>query len=426
MTLSVSPPEASPVIDEPASPSSLPGLSADRPGSRTQTARRRRARGLGLSLALLAALGGLFALGYAPRQRQRATLEADLARALAEPAGVAVVKPSVPSEERVFALPGSIHALERTSVYSRADGFVSRWLVDMGDRVEAGQLLAELDTPEIDRQIDHARASLGEGEATVAQARATRDYSKATLKRYELLAPSGLVTQQELEQRQAQANIDAASVRVAEAKQRAQAADLSRLEQLKSFSRVVSPFAGSVAQRNVERGTLVSSSDNTPLFEIVATDPVRVLVQIPQSRVRDVRSELPATLQVSEYPDVTFQGIVTRSSGTLDPASRTMNVEVRVPNPERRLMPGMYASVRLELASSRRGLVLPATTLVTTNSGVAVGVVDSDGKVKLVPVEIERDQGVEVELRGGLQGDEDVISAPPPGLRDGQVVRVLR
>jgi RND family efflux transporter MFP subunit len=403
----------------------LPGLVVDQPASGTPPVRQRLTRKVGVSLTLLAALAGLFALGYVPKQQRQANLEAGVARTLAEPVSVSVVKPKVPSEERAFALPGSVQALERTSVYSRADGFVSRWLVDMGDRVEAGQLLAELDTPELDRQIDQARASLGESVASVAQAKATRDYSDATLKRYELLAPAGLVTQQELEQRKAQTNIDAASIRVFEAKQRAQAAELARLEQLKSFARVVSPFAGSVAQRNVERGTLVSGA-SLPLFEIVATDPVRVLVQIPQSRVRDVKSELPAAVQVREYPEAKFEGKVTRSSGTLDPTSRTMTVEVQVPNREGRLMPGMYASVRLELASSRRGLVLPATTLVTTNSGVSVGVVDADGKVRLVPVDIERDQGTEVELKGGLEGSEDVIGSPPPGLRDGQIVRVLR
>jgi RND family efflux transporter MFP subunit len=431
MTVSFSPPARPPAAA--TSPATLPGSalpaperSGEQPVSHARRVRRRRSRGVGIGLTLLAALGGLFALGYVPKQRQRAALEADLARTLAEPLAITVVKPRLSDEERAFSLPGSVQALERTSLYSRADGFVSRWLVDMGDRVEAGQLLAELDTPELDRQIEHARASLGESEAEVARAKATRDYSVATLQRYELLAPAGLATQQDLDQRKAQARIDAASIRVAEAKQRAQVAELARLVQLKSFARVVSPFAGSVAQRNVERGTLVSSGDATPLFEVVATDPVRVLVQIPQSRVPAIRAELPASLQVSEYPQQTFEGKVARSSGTLDPTSRTMSVEVRVPNADGRLLPGMYANVRLELASSRRGLMLPATTLVSTGGGMTVGVVDAEGKVTLVPIEIERDQGVELEVKRGLTGTEDVISAPPPGLRDGQVVRVLR
>ncbi|MET0413304.1 MAG: efflux RND transporter periplasmic adaptor subunit, partial [Polyangiaceae bacterium] len=380
MTIPFSPPPSPHIDGTPSIPGttiSLPSPGSDQPHSHTRRARIGRTRGVGIGLSLLAALGGLFALGYVPKQRQRAGLEADLARVLAEPTAVAVVKPKLPTEERAFSLPGSVQALERTRVYSRADGFVSSWHVDMGDRVEAGQLLCVLDTPELDQQIEQARASVGEGDAAVAQAKATHDYSTATLARYELLARSGLATMQELEQRRAQVNIDAASTRVAEAKRRAQTAELRRLGQLKSFARVVSPFAGSVAQRNVERGTLVSAGAGAPLFEIVATDPVRVQVQIPQSRVRDVKSELPALLAVNEYPDRKFQGKVTRSSGTLDPASRTMNVEIRVPNGDGLLLPGMYANVKLELASSRRGLLLPATTLITTSDGIAVGVVDA-------------------------------------------------
>jgi len=370
------------------------------------------------------ALGLLFSLGYFPRHARRAALAEEADRIAREPVSVGVVTPVRAQATRSLLLPGSIQALERASVYSRANGYVRSWRVDMGDHVEAGELLAELDTPELAREMDQAAAALAQADAGILQAEATLAYSRSTLERHSSLASLGLTSQQELEERKAQASVSAANVRVAETERRARAAQLQRLEQLASFARVVAPFTGSVAARSVERGSLVSAGADSPLFEIVAIDPVRVFIQVPQSLVQGVQPGIPAQLELSEFPGVSFAGVLTRSSGTLDAQSRTMKVEVRVPNPDAKLLPGMYASVRLELTSSQRSFLLPATTLLNRKAGTVVAVVDDEDRVRLRPVEIERDSGAEVEIDGGLTGSERVIRAPRPDIAEGQSVRV--
>jgi len=392
---------------------------ASAPARSVQAGRGRRLVALGLG-----ALGLLFSLGYFPRQARRAALAAEADRIAREPVSVGVVSPVRAQATRSLLLPGSIQALERASVYSRANGYVKSWRADMGDHVEAGELLAELDTPELAREIDQAAAALAQAGASILQAQATLAYSRSTLERYSSLASLGLASQQELDERKAQASVSAANLRVAEAERTARAAQLQRLEQLASFARVVAPFAGNVAARNVERGSLVSAGADNPLFEIVAKDPLRVFIQVPQSLVQGVQPGIQAQLELSEFPGVPFAGVLTRSSGTLDPQSRTMKVEVRVPNPDGKLLPGMYASVRLELVSSQRSFLLPATTLLNRKAGTVVAVVDDQDRVRLLPVEIERDSGAEIEIDAGLTGSERVIRAPRPDIAEGQTVRV--
>jgi len=372
----------------------------------------------------IGSLALLFGLGYVPRRTQRDALVREAARVALEPRVVSVVTPLLAKTDRPLLLPGSIQASERAKVYSRANGYVRAWSADMGDPVSAGQLLAELDTPEVDREIDQARASLARAEAVIVQAAATLEFATSTSMRYASLAQEGLISRQELDERLAQANVDTATVRVAEAERNARRADLRRLEQLQSFARVVSPFAGTVSARNVERGTLVNAGAANPLFEVVALDPVRVFLQVPQSLVQSIKPGLAVEIRLNEYPNESFPGELTRSSGTLDPDSRTMNVEVRAPNPDRKLLPGMYASVRVGLQSSRRLHIVPATAIMNQSTGSFVAVVDRESKVRLRPVAIERDSGAEVELGNGLEGNEQVIGAPGPDIVEGLSVRI--
>lgn len=372
----------------------------------------------------LATLGALFLVGYVPRQAQRAALAREVARAAADTPRVVSVRPTPSQAERLLALPGSIEPLETARVHSRASGFVTEWSADMGDHVEAGQVLATLDTPELDQELQQARATLARAEASVLQAKATSQYSKSTHRRYAALAPEGVISLQELAQYAAQADVDAANIRVAQAERDARAADLQRLVQLERFGRIVAPFAGTVSARHVERGALVSGGSSGPLFEIVVTDPVRVYVQVPQSLVADIQPGQAVSLAVNEYPGVEFAGTLTRSSGTLDPESRTMRVEARVPNPEGRLLPGMYANVSTSIKRGRRSFLLPATALIQGAAGPSVASVDGDGNVRLLGVEVERDFGAEVEIKHGLSGAEAIIRAPGPQIRDGARVQL--
>jgi membrane fusion protein, multidrug efflux system len=377
-----------------------------------------------LAATALATLGGLFLVGYVPRREKQVALARDSAAAATEAPKVVTVTPTPTRSERPLLLPGSVEPLETAQVHSRASGFVAEWLADMGDRVEAGQLLARLDTPELDRETEQARATLSRADAGVLQARATAEFAESTHRRFEALAPQGVISRQQLDEYAAQSHVADANIRVALAERRARAADLERLEQLRRFARIVAPFAGTVSARHVERGALIAGGSNGSLFEIVATDPVRVFVQVPQSLVAEIRSGLKVEVGVNEYPGAVFPGTLTRASGTLDPASRTMRVEVRVPNADGRLLPGMYASASMTLERDRASFLLPSTALVQGPAGTRVASVDADGAVRLIPVDVKHDYGAEVEIEHGLGGSETIIRAPGPQIRDGLRVRV--
>jgi membrane fusion protein (multidrug efflux system) len=368
----------------------------------------------------------LFLVGYLPK-RQRAALLATEAESLKHAVPrVALVAPRLGKAGRALSLSATLEGLEQTEVDARANGYVRRWLVDLGDSVQEGQLLAELDTPELDQEIEQARAGLAQSEAAILQASATREFSLASLHRFQALAPEGLATQQDLDQKASQSKVDDANVRVAEAARDSQRANVHRLEQLKSFARVVAPFAGTITERAVQRGKLVAAGTGQHLFKLATLDPIRAFVQVPQSLVASVKQGLPAQVAVAEQRGKAWPGVVTRAASALDSSSRTMSVEVQVPNPDHRLLPGMYADVTLELAASQRVFILPASAIATSKDGVRVAVVGDDGAVKWTKVRLERDNGAEVEISEGLTGSERLIASPGPAVVDGLVVQAIK
>jgi membrane fusion protein (multidrug efflux system) len=315
---------------------------------------------------------------------------------------------------------------EETVVYPRTSGYVRRWLVDLGDKVKEGDLLAEIDTPDLDQQLNQARAQLAQAEAGLLQSRANAEYSKGNLERNRQLLPAGLVSQQTFDQAVAQAGVDQAGIAVSEATIGSQRANLQYLAQLKTFARVVSPFAGTVTLRNVERGTLVTAGNATSLFRISALDPVRVFVQVPQDVAPSVHLDLPAGVTIREFPGRVFTGKVAHAEGALDPATRTMLTEVRVPNPTGELLTGMYAQVSLTLPTPHPVLAVPATAVLNGADGLRVAVVDAGQHVRLAKVVVERDTGPTIEVSSGLQPEDRVIKLPSADLTDGKVVEVAR
>jgi membrane fusion protein (multidrug efflux system) len=271
-----------------------------------------RSRGLFLAVLALALMGAAFAAVYLPRRHARASLEATTAATEQATMRVEVVRPRERASDRAIVLPGSVQPLEETTLYARASGFTRRWLVDIGDKVTDGQLLAEIETPELDQEQAQARAQLAQAEASVLQAKANRDFSRTNLARYVELTKEGLASQQDLDQKKAQAQVDEASVNVAAAAVSAQQANLQRLAQLKSFARVTAPFAGTVTARWIERGALVSPGNATPLFKIAALDPVRVFIQVPQDVAPSVRADVAAKVTIREYAGRAFDGRVVR------------------------------------------------------------------------------------------------------------------
>lgn len=388
---------------------------------RTAAEGRPRRRVLG-PLALALALGALFLLGYLPREQRRATLVAKAEAHAQVPQAVMLAQPKRGKAERTLTLPGNIVGLEETVIYARADGYVVRLLADLGDRVHEGQVLAELDTPEAEQELLQARATLSQSEASLLHAHAKRNQSGATLRRYRALA-AGLTSREELDLKETQLQLDDADVHVAEAARNAQRANVERLKWRQAFAKVRAPFAGTITARTTERGSLVSAGRASPLFKLTTLDTVRLFVSVPQARVAATHPGLDAQVQVAEYAARQFAGTVKRTSDSLDASSRTMTVEVHVPNPERKLLPGMYGSVTLTLDSATSPLNVPATALIVGEHGVKLARVDGEGLVHLIAVEVERDRGSEVEIASGLRGDEQIIVNPGPAVQDGSRVR---
>lgn len=377
-----------------------------------------------LAVCFVLVLAAAFLAAYLPRRRARTELEQAAREAQHALRRVEVVSAKTLSGDHASSLPGAVKPLEETVLYSRASGFVRDWKVDIGDKVRKDDLLAEIETPELDQEILQAQAQLAQAEAGIAQATANRSFSQTTLDRYKKLVASGVATQQDLDQKAAQADVDVANLNMAKAVVGTQRANIARLNQLKSFARVVAPFAGTITARMIDRGALVSPGTAAPLFRIAAIDPVRVFVDVPQDVAPSVRTDMPATVTVREYPDRVFEGRVARTAGALDPASRTLSTEIRVPNGDGALLAGMYADVHLTLPIPHRLEELPATAVVTDAKGVRVEVVGPDGVVHLKPVVIERDLGASVYIAEGLAPGDRVVKIASAELTEGTRVEV--
>lgn len=369
-------------------------------------------------------LAGLFLAGYLPRRHEQ---KSAVAATVAETPAVNVIHPRVDSNVRTLTLPGSLQALEATAVYARATGYVRRWYVDIGDKVTQGQLLAEIDTPDLDQQLEQARATLGQTRASLEQAAANAKYAAITAGRYHELLAQHFVSQQDVDQTQAQADVGAANVHAAQSAVAAQTANLRQLEQLKSFARITSPFAGTITERNIERGTLVTpgSAQGKPLYMIAISNPLRLFIKVPQTFASGIAAGAPVKVRVRQYPGRDFAGTITRTAGALDAATRTLTVEAQVANDQGELFPGAYADVTFPAPLAHGVTVIPVSALIVDAQGTRVATVDAQSKAHFIPVQVGRDQGQEVEIVSGLTGQENVIAAPAGNLVEGTLVKVI-
>jgi RND family efflux transporter MFP subunit len=373
-----------------------------------------------------------FVAGYMPLQRREATVRAEADEREKSLPRVAVMRASHGSSANELMLPGTMQAVTEAPILARADGYLKRRLVDIGDQVKAGQALAEIDAPELEQQtrqadasVQQAQAALEQAEANVEQGKANRELARITADRWATLAVRGLAAQQDSDQYQAQltaqtANVQALGKAVAAQQSNVSAAkaNLSRLQDVQNYSVVKAPFAGVITLRNVDVGALVSTG-NTLLYRIAQVDRLRTYVNIPQGSANAVHAGQPAVLTVSNFPGRMFRGTVARTANALDPASRTMLVEVDVPNADRSLFPGMYANVDLSGSRSNPPLVLPATAIIFRSDGAQVAVVQADGTVHLQKIVVGRDYGDRLEVLQGLTEGVDIITAPVDSAREG-------
>lgn len=378
---------------------------------------------IGVIVALAIVVGGGFAFGYLRKGRASDSRSTDVASETRAPT-VEVTKATVLSSDQALSLPGTVKPLEETKLFARVSGYVRAWHADIGDKVAAGTVLAEIDTPELAAELSQARAQLASARANVKQAAAQRDYSKQNSTRYTTLADQQLVSKSQVEETAAKAATDEATVAAAESNVAAMEANVRRLVELQGFSKVVAPFAGTITTRSIDRGALVQTGGTTPMFTLVATDPVRIFIDVPQTIAPSVKADTPAVVTVREYGGRKFTGKVTRSAGALDEDMHTMTTEIQVPNTDGALMPGMYVQTAITLPTPHRVLEIPSTALYSDADGLRVATVDSQHHVKFVKIVIERDTGATIQITSGLTGDEQIIKIAVPSLRDGDPVSV--
>lgn len=326
---------------------------------------------------------------------------------------VAVVHPLAARLTPEIALPGNTQAFTDTPIYSRTNGYLKHWYFDIGARVKKGQLMAQIETPEVDQQLQVAQADLKSAQANL-------NLANTTSARYQNLLKSNSVSKQETDQATSGAEAKAAAVD-------ASMASVRRLQQLQSFEKVYAPFDGIVTARNTDLGALIDagSAGSTPkeLFHLAAIGQIRVYVPVPEVYATDIAAGAKAYLTLDEFPGESFEGVISRNSSAIDPASRTLNVEVDVPNAKGKLLPGAYVFVHFKTSMHPNGFTIPSNTLLFRSEGLRVGVV-RNGRVQLVPITITHDAGSLVEVRSGLQASDQVILDPSDSLADGQEVHV--
>jgi RND family efflux transporter MFP subunit len=381
-----------------------------------------------LVLGAAVVLSGLLALGIGPRLQRPAPLAETAQAANTYVPIVRVVSPRLAPASTDVVLPGSIQAIKETPIYTRANGYLRRRLVDIGDRIRAGQLLAEIESPDLDQQVMQACATLQQARANLVQARANRDFARVTADRWDQLEARELVAHQDADQQRSAFSVSQANVQAAQTTVSAQEATVRQLEALQPYEKVTAPFAGIITARTADVGALITAGSSTStleLFRMGRIDTLRIYINVPQPFVPAVQPGQTAQVLVQEFPQQSFTGTVVRTANALDPTSRTLLTEVQMSNQDAKPLPGMYAQVKFVASRATPPWVIPANTLVIRTDGSQVATVGADHRVHYQKVDIGRDYGREVEIVSGLNGAESLTSNPTDELAEGTPVQVV-
>jgi RND family efflux transporter MFP subunit len=371
---------------------------------------------------IVAVLTAIFAIIGMIRRQNASVVLAKYTDAIAAPT-VSVERPVLQQSAQEIVLPGNMQAFTLAPIYARTTGYVKAWYHDIGSHVSKGELLAVIETPELDQQLAQAKADLSTAQSNAALA-------KTTAARYADLIGNNAVSQQDTDN--AATQLQSTSTQVNSA-----TANVRRLEELQSFERIVAPFDGVITTRNIDIGQLITATGSTTtagagtvmssreIFDLSAIDTLRVFVNVPQIYAPDAKNGVIATLTLPQYPGRKFEGRLVRTSSAVDPATRTLLAEVDVKNPSGELLPGSYTEVHLHTSSAAPALIVPVSALILQPDGLYVATVDGNGIAHLIRVSAGRDLGTTVEILTGLQPSQGVIANPPDSLTDGEKVRVV-
>ncbi len=350
-----------------------------------------------------AAVAAVVVAGVLPRLRSAHALEGQT-DATSKPV-VSVVIATRATKAAVVTLPGAITALQDTPIYARTTGFIGKWTADLGDHVKAGQVLAVIEGPDLDQELNQAKAAL-------EQARANLEIARTSASRWKALGEQNAVAQQDVDQKAADfAGANAAVV--------ASQANVDRLAQLKDFQQVTAPYDGVITARNAQVGELINGGAGVEIYHIAQTETLRVMVTVPQANVRSIKVGMAVEVLVPEFPGRAFRGEIARFAGALDGASRTLLTEVRLPNPKGELFPGMFAEVRFSFPSAQPAILLPSNAAIINATGNMVAVVDAENRIHLQRVTLGRDFGNQIEVLDGLNPGARVVAAPRDSLVEG-------
>ncbi|MBV1699102.1 MAG: efflux RND transporter periplasmic adaptor subunit [Hyphomicrobiales bacterium] len=385
----------------------------------------RNLRRIGLIAAAIAILIAVFGI------LQRRSHEANVAQWTKQQAVpiVAVIKPETGAAAHHLVLPGTVQAWYEAPIYARVPGYLKDWNFDYGAHVKKGDVLGEIETPDLDAQLAAAQAKLNSGRALVKVREAERQFAESTYQRWRD-SPKGVVSVQEQEGKQADYSSAVARLNSASAEVAADQGEVDRLQALESFKKIVAPFDGVVTARETDIGALINAGSGTgggngpELFRVADIHKMRIYVQVPQQLSAGIENGLTAELHLPQYPDKTFKATVATTSSAINTSARTLLVELHADNPNGQLQPGAYAQVAFELPGNPNVVRVPTSTLIFRQHGMEVAIVGPDNKIVLKPITLGRNLGIEVEVVNGLTVADRIVNSPPDSLSDGDLVRV--